>query len=97
MLQPEVEEESEPLAPVDESSLSESDIARLQQEVNSLQQQFDVAVDEKHSLELELVSMKERLKAASDMIERSARPSNIINFRVDWLNMTYCPIQHAFM
>ena len=36
---------------------------------DSLQAQFDVAVDEKHSLELELTSMKERLKAASDMIE----------------------------
>ena len=72
MLQPEqgAECENEVNETEDEASLTESDIARLQQEVNSLQQQFDVAVDDKHSLELELVSMKERLKAASDMIER---------------------------
>lgn len=49
--------------------LTESDIHRLQADVDDLQQRFDYAVDAKHSLQKELASMKERLKAASDMVE----------------------------
>ena len=57
-----------PSAP--EEDLSEEDLPRVQEEVNDLQAQFDQAVVEKHSLEMELQSMKERLKAASDLIDR---------------------------
>ncbi|XP_070190368.1 uncharacterized protein [Littorina saxatilis] len=62
----EEEEEKEEEA---EEELSEADLPRLQEEVNQLQQQFDQAVVEKHSLHMELLSMNERLKAASEMVE----------------------------
>ena len=55
---------------VEEKDLTEDDLPEIQAAVDDLQSQFDAAVDEKHSLEMELVSMKERLKAAADMIER---------------------------
>ena len=54
-----------------EEDLSEEDLPRIEQEVTDLQAQFDRAVVEKHSLEMELQSMKERLKAATDMVDRS--------------------------
>ena len=38
--------------------------------VNQLQHEFDQSVVEKHSLEMELISMNERLKAATEMVER---------------------------
>jgi dynein heavy chain len=50
--------------------LTEKDLPRLQDEVHDLQAQFDAAVVQKHSLEMELTSMKERLKAATNMIGR---------------------------
>jgi hypothetical protein len=56
--------------PAPEEDLSEEDLPRVQGEVNELQSQFDQAVVEKHSLEMELLSMKERLKAASDLCDR---------------------------
>ena len=52
-----------------EEMLTERDIERLQADVDDLQQRFEYAVDAKHSLQKELSSMKERLKAASDMVE----------------------------
>ena len=38
--------------------------------MNQLQHEFDQSVVEKHSLEMELISMNERLKAATEMVER---------------------------
>ncbi|XP_076466964.1 uncharacterized protein LOC143298129 [Babylonia areolata] len=64
---PKEEEEKKEEEP--EEELSEADLPRLQEEVNSLQVQFDQAVVEKHSLHMELQSMNERLKAASEMVE----------------------------
>ena len=64
-----VEEEEKPEEEPEEE-LSEADLPRLQAEVNDLQQAFDQAVVEKHSLHMELQSMNERLKAASEMVER---------------------------
>ncbi|KAK6187606.1 hypothetical protein SNE40_005595 [Patella caerulea] len=52
-----------------EQNLTEADLARIQEEENALQKQFDQAVMEKHSLEMELQSMNERLKAATEMVE----------------------------
>ena len=66
-----VEEEEKPEEEPEEE-LSEADLPRLQAEVNDLQQAFDQAVVEKHSLHMELQSMNERLKAASEMVERWA-------------------------
>ena len=43
---------------------------RIQAEVDDLQSQFDAAVVKKHNMEIELVSMKERLKAATQLVER---------------------------
>ncbi|KAJ8314955.1 hypothetical protein KUTeg_007105 [Tegillarca granosa] len=62
------EEEREPTPPPEEE-YAEDDLPRLQEEVNQLQQLFDQAVVEKHSLEMELQSMNERLKAANEMME----------------------------
>ena len=63
------EEEREPTPPPEEE-LTESDLERIEKEVEDLQDEFDKAVVEKHSLELELTSMKERLKAATDLMQR---------------------------
>jgi len=63
------EEEREPTPPP-EQELTESDLERIEKEVEDLQDEFDKAVVEKHSLELELTSMKERLKAATDLMQR---------------------------
>ncbi|XP_023932047.1 dynein heavy chain 5, axonemal-like isoform X1 [Lingula anatina] len=60
------EQEQEPEL---EEDLTEDDLPRIQEEVNKLQMQFDSAVVEKHSLEIELVSMNERLRAATEMLE----------------------------
>ena len=68
VFQPTEEEEKPEEEP--EEELSEADLPRLQAEVNALQQLFDQAVVEKHSLHMELQSMNERLKAASEMVER---------------------------
>jgi len=66
-LQPEptAEEEEAP-----EEDYEEDDLPRIQAEVNALQAEFDQAVVEKHSLEMELISMNERLKAATEMVDR---------------------------
>ena len=53
----------------EEEMLTERDIDRLQADVDDLQHRFEYAVDAKHSLQKELSSMKERLKAASEMVE----------------------------
>jgi len=53
-----------------DEDLTEQDLERIQNEVDDLQEQFDAAVVDKHSLEVELLSMKERLKAATDMVDR---------------------------
>ncbi|XP_067674368.1 uncharacterized protein [Haliotis asinina] len=52
-----------------DEDLSEADLPRVQEVVNKLQSQFDQAVVQKHSLEMELQSMNERLKAAVEMVE----------------------------
>ena len=68
-LQPEaVEEEAE--KEEEEEVLTEDDLPRIQQLVDGLQTEFDAAVVVKHSLEMELASMQERLKAATGMIDR---------------------------
>ena len=64
-----VKEERTP-TPEPEPDYVESDLPGLQDTVNSLQQQFDQSVVEKHSLEMELQSMNERLKAATEMVDR---------------------------
>ena len=68
LLQP--EEEHIASSPEPEDDLSEADLPDIQCDVNALQQQFDLAVVEKHSLEMELHSMNERLKAATEIVER---------------------------
>lgn len=56
--------------PEPEQEYSEDDLPKLQDDVNNLQQQFDESVTEKHNLETELTSMNQRLKAATDLIDR---------------------------
>ncbi|CAH1799095.1 unnamed protein product [Owenia fusiformis] len=56
-------------ADIDDEELDEDQLPKIQSEVDALQAQFDAAVVEKHSLELELQSMNDRLKAATDVIE----------------------------
>ena len=68
--QPEEEEEDETPAGQEEEELNEDDLPRVQNEVDDLQQQFDASVVDKHSLAMELESMKERLKTATDIIDR---------------------------
>ncbi|ESO89151.1 hypothetical protein LOTGIDRAFT_229063 [Lottia gigantea] len=63
----EPENDDQPNA-VDEN-LTEDDLPRIQEEENGLQRKFDEAVMEKHSLEMELQSMNERLKAATELVE----------------------------
>ncbi|XP_041355189.1 dynein gamma chain, flagellar outer arm-like isoform X3 [Gigantopelta aegis] len=63
------EEEHIASSPEPEEDLSEADLPDVQSEVNALQKQFDLAVVEKHSLEMELRSMNERLKAATEIVE----------------------------
>ncbi|XP_035829673.1 dynein heavy chain 5, axonemal isoform X2 [Aplysia californica] len=65
----EPQEEEEAPMEEEEEDLSEADLPRVQQEVNALQAQFDQAVVEKHSLQMELKSMNERLKAAVEMVD----------------------------
>lgn len=67
---PEEKEEEMENETTEEEDLTEDDLPRIKTEVSDLQAQFDAAVDEKHSLEMELTSMKERLKAATEMIAR---------------------------
>lgn len=47
----------------------EEDLEHIQKEVEELQGQFDDAVVNKHRLGTQLNSMKERLKAATNMVE----------------------------
>jgi regulator of replication initiation timing len=54
--------------PVD--MMSEADLEPLQVEVDNLQAVFDTSAIEKHSLEVELASLRERLKASSDVVDR---------------------------
>lgn len=63
------EEKEKPAQEEPDEELSEADLPRLQSEVNQLQQDFDLAVVDKHSLQMELQSMNERLKAATEMVE----------------------------
>lgn len=67
-LQPAQEQKEDEAEP--EEEYDESDLPRVQEEVNALQAEFDQSVVEKHSLEMELISMNERLKAATEMVER---------------------------
>lgn len=69
-LQREQTQQDEDKEEEEEEELTEKDLPRLQNEVQDLQAQFDAAVVEKHSLEMELTSMKERLKAATNMMGR---------------------------
>ena len=57
-------------SPQPEEDLSEDDLPRIQTEVDELQVQFDASVVVKHQLESELISMNNRLRAASDTIDR---------------------------
>ncbi len=66
-----VEEEPEQTSQRDtDDALTADDLPRIQEEVDELQRQFDVAVAEKHALEQELQSMRERLKACADLTDR---------------------------
>ena len=62
--------QKEEAPPEPEEDYEEADLPRLQDIVNQLQREFDQSVVEKHSLEMELISMNERLKAATEMVER---------------------------
>ncbi|BFZ10052.1 hypothetical protein BsWGS_13093 [Bradybaena similaris] len=53
----------------EEEDVSEADLPRIQQEIAELQSQFDEAVVEKHSLEVELKSMVDHLNAAREMAD----------------------------
>ncbi|CAL1527205.1 unnamed protein product [Lymnaea stagnalis] len=53
----------------EEEDLSEADLPRIEQEVSQLQALFDQAVVEKHSLQMELQSMNERLKSAVEFVD----------------------------
>ncbi|OWF37572.1 Dynein heavy chain 5, axonemal [Mizuhopecten yessoensis] len=65
----EPQEEEKAPTPEPEEEYTEDDLSRLQGEVSALQQVFDQSVVQKHSLEMELNSMNERLKAATEMVE----------------------------
>ncbi|XP_053397319.1 dynein axonemal heavy chain 5-like isoform X6 [Mercenaria mercenaria] len=67
--QPKPEEIQKEVEVVPEEVYEEEDLPRIQEEVNQLQAEFDQAVVEKHSLEMELISMNERLKAATEMVD----------------------------
>ncbi|XP_052807484.1 dynein axonemal heavy chain 5-like isoform X7 [Mya arenaria] len=62
------EEETEEVE-FQEQDYDEDDLPGIQADLNALQTEFDQAVVEKHSLEMELISMNERLKAATEMVE----------------------------
>ena len=62
--------DSKSASPQPEEDLSEDDLPRIQTEVDKLQVQFDASVVVKHQLESELNSMNNRLRAASDTIDR---------------------------
>lgn len=55
----------------EEAELGEEGLQRLQQEVDELQENFDKAVIEKHSLALTCQQLSEKLKAANHLLERS--------------------------
>lgn len=54
----------------EEVELGEEGLQRLQEEVNELQEKFDKAVIEKHSLALTCQQLSEKLKAANHLLER---------------------------
>ena len=70
ILQTGEEESKREPTPEPEQDYTEDDLPKLQDDVNNLQQQFDLSVTEKHNLETELTSMNQRLKAATDLIDR---------------------------
>ena len=84
--QPE-EEEEESNVLQEEEDLNEDDLPRVQNEVDDLQKLFDAAVVDKHSLAMELESMKERLKTATDIIDRLGY-NQFIACWFDWRSST---------
>ena len=70
--QPEEEEEEKEVSEKteEEREWSADDLPQIEAEVDDLQQQFDDAVTEKHSLSQQLLSTRGRLKAATDLIQR---------------------------
>ena len=54
----------------EEAELGEEGVARLQAEVDSLQEQFDRAVIEKHSLGETCQQLAEKLKSVNHLLER---------------------------
>ena len=54
----------------EEGELGEEGLARLQDEVDELQEQFDKAVVEKHSLGEVCVQLAEKLKSVSHLLDR---------------------------
>ncbi|XP_033113255.1 dynein heavy chain 5, axonemal-like isoform X2 [Anneissia japonica] len=64
----EAEEQTSAASVEPEKEYTEADIPSIQDELDVLQKEFDDAVREKHSLEIELVASNERLRAAVDMI-----------------------------
>ncbi|KAK3577475.1 hypothetical protein CHS0354_032326 [Potamilus streckersoni] len=62
-------EEARESTPEPDQEYSEIDLPRIKENVNELQRQFDKSVIKKHSLEIKLTSMKESLKAATELIE----------------------------
>lgn len=50
--------------------LTEADLPGLQEEVKRLQDEFDDAVVIKHNLASDVMSCSERLKAATDLLQR---------------------------
>lgn len=54
----------------EEAELGEEGLARLQAEVDSIQEQFDRAVIEKHSLGETCQQLAEKLKSVNHLLER---------------------------
>lgn len=52
-----------------DEAYNEETLAKVQNEVDEMQHKFDVTIEKKHDLEIELSSMKDRLKAATDLLE----------------------------
>ena len=88
--QPEEEEEEETPSGQEDEELNEDDLPRIQNEVDDLQQQFDASVVDKHSLAMELESMKERLKTATDIIDRLVQAKPKIHSDISCLLLFIC-------
>ena len=54
----------------EEAEIGEEGLLRLQEEVDELQDSFDKAVIDKHSLALTCQQLSEKLKSASHLLER---------------------------